>query len=202
MRVPPPCPRCRSFRVCWDGWRKRSASILAEEAVRHLTGIRNHRATCHDCRKGWTVRPPGLSPHRHYQLCVVTRALSNYLFDKGATQAKVAHEYDCSERTVGRWIRWAAGVANPAALGRKILVAAEHPILPTIKAVTDLGRKARTALRRQIVNRAAQIVSLMEALCMALRLEPPGLRGVVEWALRDRARMATYARPLIPEFVN
>jgi hypothetical protein len=148
------------------------------------------------------VRPPGISPNRHYQLCVVAHAVSDYLFGEKSTQAKVAQEHDCSERTVGRWLRWVGAVAEPATLQREILEAADEPILSALPKVASIARKARMAVRRQIVTRAAQILSLMEALGTALGLEPPGLRGVVERVLHDRATIATYARPLIPEFAR
>lgn len=199
---PPACDDCGSRRVTWDGWSIRTASAMFDGQICHVRDIRLRRASCVACGYHWIVRPPGISPNRHYQLCVVASALSEYLFDKGAAQAKVAQEHDCSERTVGRWLRWAAAVAEPAALGREILETTGEPILPVLPKVASIVRKARTVVRRQMVTRAAQILSLLEALGTALGLEPPGLRGVIEHVLCDRATFATYARPLIPEFAR
>ena len=200
-RRPGACPECRASRVWWNGSPSRAASALVDGAVCHFRDVRCRRAKCRSCGNRWVVRPPGISPNRHYQLCVVAHAVSGYLFGERVTQAKVAQEHDCSERTVGRWLRWAGQVASPVALQREILEAS-GPILPAIPAVANLARKARTAVRRQIVTRAAQILSLLEALGMARCLEPPGLRGVIERVLRDRATIATYARPLIPDFAR
>ncbi len=199
---PTACPYCRGLRICWDGSSVRSASLRAGDATRFIPRIPQRRAKCGACRRSWIVRPPGLVAHKHYQLCVVAKAVSDYLFGEGATQARIAGEHDCSERTVGRWLRWTGATAEPAALQRKILEVAVSPIVPALPKISSLARKARTAARRQMVTRAAQILSLMEVLAAALGLEPPGLRGVIERVLRDRATIATYARPLIPELAR
>lgn len=201
-RRPGACPECKASRVWWNGSPSRAASALIDGAVFHFRDVRCRRAKCRACGSSWVVRPPGVSPNRHYQLCVVAHAVSGYLFGEKSNQAKIAQEHDCSERTVGRWLRWAGQVASLAALQREILEAAQHPILPPIHEVANLARKARTAVRHQILTRAAQILALLEALGMAKGLEPPGLRGVIERVLRDRATIATYDRPLIPEFAR
>lgn len=204
--VPRPlsCLFCHGTRILWNGRRERSASVLTEYGMCHILQIPCRRVRCGspNCQKSWSLRPPGLSPNRHYQLCAVARAVSSYLFATGATQARIAREFDCSERTVGRWVRWVGQVADPTALQGKILAAAgpvQALVLAPVRAVVDLGRKARTAIRRQFVPRAAEVIAQLEALGMALGLEPPGLRSVIERFIQDRATISTYARPLIPE---
>lgn len=199
---PPGCGRCPSLHVNWDGWSTRSASGLFEEKIWHVIGIRLRRAECAACGLRWIVRPPGISPNRHYQLCVVASAIGAYLFDPGATQAQVADLRGCSERTLGRWLRWMTKVADPAVLQARIQTIAEAPVLVTFKAVANLARKARQAVRRELLPRAAEVLAHFEALGSVMGLEPPGLRGVIEAALRGRSRIATYAHPAIPEFVK
>jgi len=175
---------------------------MFDDKVWHVAGIRQHRAQCADCRNDWIVRPPGLAPNRHYQLCVVASAIGSYLFDPGATEAQVAETHGCAERTLGRWLRWVAKVADPAVLQARIQAIVEAPVLVPTRAVADLARKARQAVRREILPKAAEVLAHFEALGFAMGLEPPGLRSVIDAALRSRSRIATYDHPAIPEFVK
>ena len=199
---PPGCERCSSLHVNWDGWSIRSASVLDGNKTCHVTGIRLRRAECAACGLRWIVRPPGIAPNRHYQLCVVASAIGAYLFDPGATQAQVADTHSCSERTLGRWLRWMAKVADPAVLQARIQTIAEAPVLVPFKAVANLARKARQAARRELLPRAAEVLAHFEALGLVMGLEPPGLRGVIEAVVGGRSGIATYAHPAIPEFVK
>lgn len=82
-------------------------------------------------------------------------------------------------------------------LGRKVLDAVGNPVLlPPARSVANLARKARNTVRQEILPRAVKLLSAFEALALALGLEPPGLRGVVEATLAGRAGLATYRRPL------
>lgn len=201
---PSTCAFCGGTRVWWDGTRNRSATVLTEDGVAHIVNVRCRRVKCAEraCQKSWTVRPPGLAPHRHYQLCVVASALSRYLFGPHTTQAAVAQDHQCSERTVGRWLRWVSGVADPAIIQRKLLEAVQAPILVPVRGIESLARKARSTARQEILPRAAQVLAEMEILGAALGLAPPGLRGVIERVLGHRTRMATYRTPLIPELAR
>lgn len=197
---PAGCPYCGFGRICRNGSSIRSASIREEDATAYVPRIPQRRAACGGCGKSWIVRPPGLVPHKHYQLCVVAAASSDYLFEPGATQAQVADRHGCSSRTLSRWLRWIGQVASPAVIQARILAVTRETVLAPLLAVANLGRKARTALRRIELPMAAQVLCLFESLGVALGLEPPGLRAVIKSTLRDRSRIATYARPLIPEF--
>lgn len=197
---PAACPYCGFGRIRWDGSSVRSASIGADGVTVYIPHIPQRRADCGECRKSWIVRPPGLVAHKHYQLCVVAAASSDYLFEPGATQAQVADRHDCSPRTLSRWLRWIGQVASPAAIQARILEVTRETVLAPLLAVANLGRKARTAIRKVELPAAAGVLCLFESLGVALGLEPPGLRSVIVATLRDRSRIATYARPLIPEF--
>lgn len=199
---PENCLFCGALRVWWNGYRERTASVSFEGVVHFLTGIRCRRAKCRDCHHGWTLIPPGLSPNRHYQLCVVASAASNYLFDSNATQATIAQEHQCSERTVGRWLRWVSQLAAPGVLQRQLLELTGAPILAQDPDVKNLVRKARHGNRRDSLPLAAQILALFEALGVAMGMEPPGLRGVLERVIGNRSRIATYQTPLIPELAR
>lgn len=198
------CAFCGGQRVWWNGERLRAASVCNGAGIVHLVRIRCRRVKCgnQDCRRSWTLRPPGLAPHRHYQLCVVASALSTYLFDPKANQAAVAQAHQCSERTVGRWLRWVSQAADPAILQRKVLEALGEPVLVPVRTVANLARKARHAARLEILPRAAHVLAAFEALGAAMGLEPPGLRGVLERVLGNRSRFPTYRSPIIPEFAR
>src|SRR5580704_348189 len=143
-RVPRPqrCDRCGADRVNWDGSRVRKVSVLAGGKVAELSGVRCRRVKCATCEKSWTLRPPGLAPRRQFQLCVVARAVSRYLFDAGASLSITAAEHGCSPRTLGRWLTWVGSLASPAALQQRLVEAVGSPLLASFREVSDLGRKA------------------------------------------------------------
>jgi len=200
-RKPARCVFCLGARIWWNGVRRRSASVRVEDEVVHLPGVACRRVKCAnpDCRKSWTVRPEGLFPQRHYQLCVVSHGLSSYLFDPRGSQAKVAEACDCSHRTVRRWVDWTAGVADPQGLARRILEAARAPVPAPIRPVADRLRKACTRLRQAVLRRAGQVLCLLESLGQARGYEPPGLRSVLQAVVADRSRLTTYRRSTLPE---
>jgi hypothetical protein len=140
-------------------------------------------------------------PRRHYQLCVVTEAASQHLF-AGASQEQVAATTGCSRRTVGRWLQWLSQVADPAVLGQKLAAALGEPVLPRLRPLASRRWALRDAARRQVLERAATVLQLMEALGLALGLEPPGLRALVERVLAGRDRITSYRAPLIPELAR
>jgi hypothetical protein len=140
--------------------------------------------------------------HKHYQLCVLTSAVSDYLFDPAGTLVAVSQAYRCSRQTVKRWLCWTASIASANHLLGQIVSSSDAPILPRLGQVTQLCRKAREAAMQQVMKTAAQILSLMECLCSAWQLEPPGLKTVVHRVLGNRSGIGTYARPIIPELVQ
>ena len=106
LERPACCLFCGHLRVLWNGWRQRSASVWWRGEVRHLPRVLCRRVRCQQCRRSWTLRPPGLMPHRHYQLSVLAQALGRYLFEPAMSQARVAQQMGCARRTVGRWLRF------------------------------------------------------------------------------------------------
>jgi len=198
VRRPKACRQCRPPTVWFDGSRHRSATVLVSGQIAHLNEIPCRRVKCAACKKRWTLRPPGMPAGRHFQLDVTARAVSRYLFDRNATQAAVAEESGCSRRTIRRWLDWVAGLAAPAALGRHLLAAAGAPLSGPLRTVAQLARKARTEARRRILERGAQVLVLLEALAMALGLEPPGLRSVLEAVESAGDLPSTYANPRVP----
>jgi hypothetical protein len=200
-KKPAQCIFCAELKVWWNGRRERSASLLVDGVVIYLAEVVCRRVKCGNpgCGKSWTLRPPGLFPQRHYQLCTVSHAMSRYLFDPRGSQAKVAQGCDCSERTVRRWVDWTAQVADPEELARSILEAAREPLLASLRPVADLARKAYTRLRQALLARAGQVLCLLEALGQARGYEPPGLRSVISAVVAGRYRLTTYRAPFIPE---
>jgi len=203
VEKPAECIQCDDGRISWDGRRTRSASVMgADEVVVYVPELRCRRVKCSRCGARWTLRPPGLVAHKHYQLCVVARAASRYLWCARSTLSSVASEHGCARRTVRRWMTWVAAIAEPAALLAALRRAVDAPVVPRLRPVAQLTRKARSALCRVLLEQAAEVVALCEALGSARGQEPPGLRAVVEHVVAQRAGVATYARPLIPEFAR
>jgi len=128
--------------------------------------------------------------------------MSDYLFDPGSKLSAVGQSYRCSRKTVKRWVCWTASIASAQHLLGRIVSATDAPLLPRLGQVTGLCRKARDAAMQKVMQTAAQVLSLLECLCSALQLEPPGLKAVVHWALGDRSGIGTYAQPIIPELVH
>lgn len=202
VQRPGQCIYCGGARINFNGSRKRSASVLIVAAVVYLAELCCRRVKCAECKKSWTLRPPELVAHKHFQLCVTARAVSRYLFDPDSTLSGVGSEHNCSRKTVKRWLGWTAAMAEPAVLMRKLVEAADAPLVPRLRAVGRLARKARNAVGRGVLERAAEVLALMECLCSAWGLEPPGLRAVLQRVVGDRIGIGTYARPAIPELVQ
>ena len=196
---PAACIYCGHCRVWWNGWRVRTATVLVASVVVFLTGVRCPRVKCagRECGRSWTLRSEGLMPRRHYQLSVVAPAMTRHLLD-GVSQEEVADEHTCSRRTVSRWLRWLAEVAEPGALARRLMDASEAPVLPK---VDELAR-ATWQRMRGAARRAAENLCLFEALGAASGMRSPGLESVVERVVSNRDRVTTYRSPIIPELAR
>ena len=201
---PARCMVCSGSRIWWNGSRRRSASVLVEGEVVYVDEVTCRLVQCGhpQCGKCWALRPPGLAPHRHYQLDVVADAVGSYLFDPEASQDHVASSIGCARRTVGRWIGWVAEIADPADLLRHLVDASGIAELPAMREVAASGRKGQTTARRSLLHLAAQVLCVLEALAQALCLPPPGLQAVVEAVLADRSGATTYHAPRIREFAR
>lgn len=200
--LPDICIHCEGEHVVRNGSAVRSASVLVEDEVVHLPEIPCRRVKCRDCRRSWRQRPPGLMPHRHYQLCVVAEGVSHHLFDGDATLEDTARRCRCSRWTVSRWLGWLGKIANPADLQARLVEVTGTPVVGLVCGVAALGGKAATEAARQALTQAARVLCLIEAIGTAIGLEPPGLRSVLLRVIGDRARHTTYASPCIPEFAN
>jgi len=206
VKKPVCCVLCQGNKVYWNGSRDRTASVKVEaeneSGVVHLTDIACRRVKCgtKGCRRSWTLRPSGLSPRRHYQLCVVASATSEYLFEAKADLTSVGARCSCSRHTVARWLAWESEIAKPSDLQRHLLEVSGEPLVLKERPVADLACKAVDAVGRRILTAAAQVLALLEALGAALGYEPPGLRSVIEAVVNDRDRVTTYASKSIPDF--
>jgi hypothetical protein len=83
-----------------------------------------------------------------------------------------------------------------------MLAAVGSPVLPRLRALAPRLRALRNSPRRQLLERAAIVLQLMEALALAWGLEPPGLRAVIERAIAGRGRIPSYRAPLLPELAR
>lgn len=118
---PGPCPVC-GRPGWWNGTRliKRVVFVLAA-VLRWAEQFVRRRARCSDrsCSGGsWTVYEPGGYPHRAFLLSVVAFVVAAMAAGEGATLTSVARTYGCDRRSVGRWVRWVAGLGSSADLSR------------------------------------------------------------------------------------
>jgi len=179
----------------WNGRPTRSATVLGEEGDGvYLAEVVCRRARCGSCRTSLRLQPPGVICHKHYQPCVVARALGRYAFENATTMQEVANEVGCDRRTVGRWGGWVPALGEPTVLVQKVVEATDAVVVPLVRAAAKRGG--------DVLRRAAQMLGLFEVLGLVWGLEPPGLRGVLCKLLRGRTGIATYARPLIPELAR
>ncbi len=195
------CIYCQGPRIYWNGQRERTASILIEEEVVYLTDILCKRVKCAGCKKSWTLRPPGLMPRRHYQLCVVGHGTIKFLFEPHETLTSIAYEHRCCRRTVGRWLNWIAGIAEYSDLIRRLHSVSKEAVLSAgLKISEMIGRTLNTG--KEVYRRTVQNFCILEALGEAYGYEPPGFRGMIEITISNRDRLTTYHRPFIPELAR
>lgn len=194
---PEECVYCGYSVVWWNGSRTRTATVLVIGVVEYLTGIRCQRVRCgsRECGRSWTLRPEGMTPRRHFQLSVVSETMAEYVLGGESSQEQLGCRYGCSRWTVGQWLRWVSGVAEPSVVAKLVLDASEEPVLPRVEVVI----RRRWERVRSLVRRAAENVALLETLASVHGLDPPGLSSVVEWLVRGRDRVTTYVSPAIPE---
>ena len=193
------CPFCQGLRIYWNGYRERSSSVLKGERVVYLSDVVCRRVKCanRQCKKSWTLRPPGLMPGRHYQLCVVASAAREFLFEPHSTLTSVAAAHQCCRRTVGRWLHWLAGIAKPSALIRRLGGISSTGVF----AARDRSRRIGTPTRR-VFERAARVFCLLEALGRACGCKDAPFGGMIEEILSGGDRITTYRFPVIPELAR
>jgi len=98
-----------------------SAVRTLGEQIEYVAEIVRRRARCSlwkSCPlRSWTVYEEDSYPHRVFGLVVAVSAVSMVVFGR-ATHHAAARSHQCSLRTVGRWKRWIAALADPDELER------------------------------------------------------------------------------------
>jgi hypothetical protein len=193
------CPFCQGLRIYWNGYRERSSSVLEGDQIVYLSDVVCRRVKCanRQCKKSWTLRPPGLMPRRHYQLCVVASAMRQFLFEPHSTLTSVAAAHQCCRRTVGRWLHWLAGIAKPSALIRRLGGIPGTAVF----AARDNNRGIGTPARK-VFERAGRVFCLLEALGKAGGCKDAPFGGMIEEILSGWDRVVTYRFPAIPELAR
>lgn len=196
------CPFCQGRRIYWNGHRERSSSVMEGDRVVYLSDVLCRRVKCanRQCKKSWTLRPPGLMPRRHYQPCVVASAVRQFLFQSHSTLTSVAAAHQCCRRTLDRWLHWVAGIAKPSALIRRLRRLCDLSVTEVF-AVRDNGR-ARGTRSRKIFERTARVFGLLEALGRAYGYEQSPFARMIERILSGRGRGTPYRFPALPELAR
>lgn len=105
------------------------------------------RARCSDeaCQaKSWTDYTGDAYPHRRVGLLVVVAVVAAVA--AGETRAAAATEHDVSRTSATRWVRWVAGLTDPAALARECTRLDPDGLAPTPARADDERTRAGAAL--------------------------------------------------------
>ncbi len=199
VQKPSSCIFCESARLYWNGKRERTASVQVEDEVVYMTDILCRRIKCGnpECKKSWTIRPSGLMPRRHYQLCVVAHGTNKFLFDPKATLSSVAEAHCCSRRTTRRWLNWIAELAEPSDLIRRLFDVSKGTGFKPSEVIKKAANTAKKAFQR-----SAKVFCAIEAFGIAYGYGPPGFGGMIEAVISNRDRITTYRCPAIPELAR
>jgi hypothetical protein len=185
---PASCPACAGTWVWFDGWRTVFCVVLADGTpYRFDAGLAMQRVKCAACGCSWPLRPPFLYPHRTFEPDINEAAALAYLSEETATYAQVAEQFDCSARSVWRWVGWAADLAEPAALVAAAVRVGSEPAAATVipRAVPGVARKGQSQKRRHVLVRALQVLGALAVLARA-QLEPPADWSPLRWWLLGR----------------
>ena len=196
------CPFCQGRRIYWNGHRERSSSVLEGDRVVYLSDVVCKRVKCANlqCKKSWTLRPPGLMPRRHYQLCVVASAVREFLFQPHRTLTSVAAAHQCCRRSLGRWLHWIAGIAKPSALIRRLR---RLGAISSAEVFAARDRSRATGTASKVFERAGNLFCLLEALGTGYGYKDTPFGRLIEEILSERERVATYRfAALIPELAR
>jgi hypothetical protein len=193
------CPFCQGRRIYWNGYRERSASVLDGDEVAYLSDVVCRRVKCanRQCKKSWTLRPPGLIPRRHYQLCVVASAVRQFLFQPHSTLTGVAAAHQCCRRTLGRWLHRIAGITKPSVLISRLKDISSTERFPARDSSQATGTPAR-----KVFERTAGIFCLLETLGRAHRYTDAPFTKLIEGIISGRDRVTTYRFASIPELAR
>jgi hypothetical protein len=199
MERPDECISCDGENIWWNGTRYRSATGVIDGQSVTVSSFPCHRVRCATCRKSWTLLPEGLLPGRHFDLAVGAGALSAYLSGPEVSLESAAAAASLSARTLGRFRDWVAGLVSPVLLDRLVGKVSGMPIMSRLLPVADPERKAkRDPRRRKVLELAAQVLSLTEALAAAVGLAAPGLSSLVSRVFRGRRRPMFHRGESIP----
>ncbi len=180
---PEPCLWCGSASW-WNGFRHVAQTILdaAGGLARVFLTRRRSRCSSHDCSgpRDATVYEPTGYPHRWYQLPVTAAAVGDVVFGEGKALGKVAEEYGCDRRSVGRWLRWTARLAEPAELIRAI-ARLDPAGLPPPRVSSNPGIRARAGAVLALLDRFAEVLRQRGVPLLAVT---PGLMAVLAHQLR------------------
>lgn len=176
------CPFCGGTG-CRDGLRIVKSQVGLNEAGKsiRITEIRRCRWRCSACGRSWTAYEPGGYPCRTFTLAVEAAAVAELATAPGATLASVARAFHCDRRTVGRWARHVAFIADPSDLSRA------YARLDPSGLLAPFLRVARSGLLLLLLDHLARLLR-----DRGVPPEPgPGLASILRWQF-DRFRTIAF----------
>ncbi len=202
---PVQCPICDGDRVWFNGWRRVLITLMLDGQP-HRPGewvaLQRVRCARRACRRGWTLRPAWLYPHRSLEPDLAEAAALTYLLDAQATYTSVAAAFGCSWVTVWRWVGWIGVLVTPAALvARAARLQARGGDPAMLPRAVAASARARSAARARLVLQAAQVLVAL-ALLHRAQPEPPADPSPLRWWLVTEflafRRIAWLTRPAAP----
>lgn len=197
---PPPCRRCAS-PSWWNGWRVvfLVVAVAVDVVARREIGVA--RAKCSSGCGSFSCYPPGVYPHRQYQLDAVADSVARAVLG-GECAVRAAAPVGASATSARRWTAWIAALAEPAAL-----CAATARVDPD--APPGAGLSAVTAAR-PAGERAARVLHALEQLGLALARSGvaaaaavrTGLARVLHWQHAAHGDIVTLVGRLSPAMVR
>lgn len=188
---PAVCPRCDFTRVWFNGWCWVFCVVLVDGTVHRFgDGLPLRRCICARCHARWTMRPSFLYPHRSFEPDVVEAAGAAYLSAATATYRSIAARYQCSARSVWRWVSWLATLVSVPALLAKVerLVGGGHSANLIPRGVPSVEVKARSAKRAATLVLSFQVLAAL-AIWHRAQAAPPLAASPVRFWLVERFRV-------------
>lgn len=185
---PRKCLVCPCEWIWFDGWRFVYCVILIDQTVKRFeNGLPLQRVACSECNHSWTLRPYFIYPHREFEPEVTEAAAMAYLSEVDATYKKIGNRYQCSPRSVWRWVGWIGrALSAPSLIAEAEREGGTGAVVQSIpKRVPQDHRKAYSDARAQLLLDAFQALSALVILKRSYRIPPSDPSALRFWLIGE-----------------